>query len=187
LTAPASGSGEWARSIAKEERWSRMTAARVQDAGQARSMDLGGFGVAFRLFGRETGGAFSAVEHPIDPGVLAAPPHIHHNEDEYFYILDGEVTLLIADETVVARSGTIAFVPKGAVHTFWNHSDEPARLLEMFTPAGFEAYFEELPSLFGPNGPDLVALEALSRRYGMEAFPERIPSLMEAHALRPPA
>jgi hypothetical protein len=56
----------------------------------------------------------------------------------------------------------------------------------MFTPAGFEAYFEELPTLFGPTGPDLVALEALSRRYGVEAFPERIPALMEAHGLRPP-
>ncbi len=71
------------------------------------------------------------------------PPHIHLHEDETFYVLDGQSTFRLADETVVAGPGDFVNVPKGVVHNFCNRTDEPLRMILTFTPAGIERFFEE--------------------------------------------
>jgi mannose-6-phosphate isomerase-like protein (cupin superfamily) len=125
-------------------------------------LDFGGLGVRFMV----TGEGFSLVEHPIAPRTLAAPMHVHEHEDEYSYVLEGEVGVQIGDEVVYAKPGELVSKPRGIWHAFWNRTDEPARLLEIISPAGFERYFAELKPLLGPE-PDFAALAASQARYGL--------------------
>jgi quercetin dioxygenase-like cupin family protein len=96
--------------------------------------------------GAETGETFALVEHPIEPRILAAPMHTHRHEDEYTYVLEGEV----GDEVRIARPGDLVFKPRNVPHAFWNAGDVMARVLEIISPAGFERYFAEIAPLLPP-------------------------------------
>src|SRR5918994_5291394 len=108
---------------------------------------LGSIGVRFMLDGDEAEERFSLVEHPMSAHALAAPLHRHTREDEYSYVLEGRVGALLGDDVVVGAPGDLIFKPRNQWHTFWNAGDEPARLLEIISPAGFEQYFAELIAL----------------------------------------
>ena len=65
--------------------------------GEGKAVDMGGLGVVFKLFGADTGGRFALVEHPLAPGTLAGPPHVHRREDEASYVLEGEIMVQVGD------------------------------------------------------------------------------------------
>src|SRR5215813_7050871 len=121
--------------------------ATVLGPAEGKSGQLGGFGVRFMVDGAMSGGGFSLVEHPMAPHALAAPLHRHTNEDEYSYVLEGRLGALLGDEVVYGEPGDLIFKPRGEWHTFWNAGDEPARILEIISPGGFEAYFAEMAEL----------------------------------------
>jgi uncharacterized cupin superfamily protein len=151
------------------------------------AVDLAGVGVRFMIGGDLSGGGFSLVEHPLAPRVLGSPVHTHRNEDEYSYILEGEVGLEIGEDELVTRPGDLVFKPRGVPHAFWNPSDEPARLLEIISPAGFEHYFEEAAAMFPEAGePDMAAFAALCERYGLEMDFDSVPRLARRHGLDMP-
>jgi mannose-6-phosphate isomerase-like protein (cupin superfamily) len=136
-----------------------------RDGGRA---DFPRLGTRYILRGEDTGGQFALIEHQIPPRALAAPTHAHQHEDEYSYVLSGRVGVEIGDEVAEAGPGELVAKPRGIPHAFWNPGDEPARLLELISPAGFERYFEELaPHLSGSGPPDLEALAAIQQRYGL--------------------
>ena len=136
--------------------------------------------------GSESGGGFSLVEHPLPPRALAAPLHRHSREDEYSYILEGHVGALLGDEVVIGSPGDLIFKPRNQWHSFWNAGDEPARLLEIISPAGFEKYFDELVDMGGSRKADPQSIAALAKRYGLEVDPASIPVLVERFGLRMP-
>ena len=136
--------------------------------------------------GGETGGGFSLVEHPMSARALAAPLHRHTREDEYSYVTHGRVGALLGDEVVFGAPGDLIFKPRDQWHTFWNDGDEPARLLEIIAPAGFEGFFAELVDLGGVAGAAPVAIDALCQRYGLEMDPASIPGLVERFGVRFP-
>jgi quercetin dioxygenase-like cupin family protein len=105
--------------------------------------------VRFMIDGREADERFSLVEHPMSPRALAAPLHRHNREDEYSFVLEGSVGALLGNEVVIGQPGDLIWKPRGQWHTFWNAGDEPARILEIISPAGFERFFEELDGLGG--------------------------------------
>jgi quercetin dioxygenase-like cupin family protein len=144
---------------------------------------MGGLGVRFMIEGEETGSNFALVEHPIAPRVLAAPMHTHEREDEYTYVLEGEIGFQVADEVLVARPGDLVFKPRGVPHAFWNAGDTPARALEIISPAGFERYFAEIAPLLPPGPPDERALGAVMAKYGLEMDMSSVPVLVERHGL----
>jgi quercetin dioxygenase-like cupin family protein len=145
---------------------------------------LGSIGVRFMLGGEESGGGFSLVEHPMSPRALGAPLHRHANEDEYSYVLEGRMCALLGDEVVEAGPGDLVFKPRNQWHTFWNAGDEPARILELIAPAGFERYFAELAALGGGAVAEPDKLMEMAARYGLEMRPESIPELLERFDLR---
>jgi quercetin dioxygenase-like cupin family protein len=145
---------------------------------------LPGLGVRFMVDGETTGGAFSLVEHPIPPRALAAPLHTHHDEDEYSYILAGAVGIQLGDEVFVAAPGELIVKPRGIPHTFWNAGDEPARLLELISPAGFENYFREMAPLLAAEPRDPAAIGQVRARYRLDADLSSMPRLAEEHGLR---
>ena len=134
-------------------------------------------------------GEFSLVEHPIAPRTLAAPMHVHEHEDEYSYVLEGEVGVQIGDEVRYARPGDLVVKPRGIPHAFWNRTDEPARLLEIISPGGFERYFAELAPLLPPQvaPPDFAALGALQARYGLQMDMESAATIAAREGLDLPA
>ena len=143
-------------------------------------------GIRFMIGGEQTEGNFALVEHPIGPRALAAPIHTHKHEDEYTYVLEGEVGFQIGEKVLAAQPGDLVFKPRGVPHAFWNATDEPARALEIISPAGFERYFAELAPLFPPanQGPlDEEAVRAVREKYGLEMDMGSIPMLAERHGL----
>src|SRR3954470_19986708 len=147
---------------------------------------LGGIGVRFMIGGAETDERFSLVEHPMPPRALAAPVHRHLREDEYTYVLKGTVGALLGDEVLVASAGDLVWKPRNQWHTFWNAGDEPARILEIISPAGFERFFDELLDLGGAFKADPAAMGELCARYDLEMQPETVPGLLERFDLRMP-
>ncbi len=138
--------------------------------------------------GEETGGRFSMVEHPMSPRALAAPLHRHEHEDEYSYVLHGRVGALLGDEVVYASAGDLIFKPRNQWHTFWNAGDEPASIIEIISPAGFERFFKELSELgeASQGQIDPQALAELCARYGLGMKLESVPDLVKRFQVRFP-
>jgi mannose-6-phosphate isomerase-like protein (cupin superfamily) len=152
--------------------------------------DLGSVGVRFMIWGAETGGLFSLVEHPIPPKTLAAPYHRHAREDEYSYVLEGRMGALLGDDVVYAEAGDLVYKPRNQWHTFWNAGDEPCRILEIIAQPGFEHFFNELGDAMAaanaPNPGVVLANSDLPQRYAIEFQPERIADICQTHGLRFP-
>jgi quercetin dioxygenase-like cupin family protein len=110
------------------------------------------------LRGTHTGGALSVMDNAVPPR-WGGPPLHHHEFDETFYVLDGELTFQVGDELFTAGPGALAFARGGAVHTFANLGEDPARYLLLCTPAGFEGYFARLAAQAAGEDPPAWALE----------------------------
>ena len=156
-----------------------VTTARVIGPRDGEAGFLGSIGVRFMIDGEEADGRFSLVEHPMSARALAAPLHRHTREDEYSFVLEGSVGALLGDEVVVGTPGDLIFKPRGQWHTFWNAGDEPARILEIISPAGFERFFAELVALGGVAGASPETLADLCARYELELQPDSVPGLVE--------
>jgi len=152
---------------------------RIVGPTDGKAGSLGSIGVRFMIHRSEAGGDFSLVEHPMPPRRLAAPLHLHTREDEYSYVLEGRMGALLGDEVVYAEPGDLVFKPRDQWHTFWNAGDEPARILEIIAPGGFEDFFEELVDIGGVAEANPDQLMALCARYGHEVRPETVPELCE--------
>jgi quercetin dioxygenase-like cupin family protein len=152
------------------------------DEGQV--VHLLALGVRFMIDGDATGGALSLVEHPLPPRALGAPVHTHRNEDEYSYVLEGRVGVQLGGDVSEGGPGDLVFKPRGVAHAFWNAGDEPARLLEIISPAGFENYFRERAPLLAATDRDDAAIGDVVSRYELDIDFDSIPALAERHDLR---
>ena len=125
--------------------------------------------------GREdTNGQYGLVEIVVPAGV-GSPWHVHPEEDEWFYVLEGEMTFWVADTRLPLKAGSFAFGPKGVPHTFYAE-DGGARALVGFAPMQFEGFLREVgapapervlpPPPDGP--PDVARLIEIGKRNGLE-------------------
>jgi quercetin dioxygenase-like cupin family protein len=158
----------------------------VVQPGGGEQGNLGSIGVAFKLWGRDTGGAVSIVEHPFPVGALV-PPHLHTREDEYSIVTEGEIGFRSGDREVVLGAGGYITKPRGELHTMWNAGSSPARMIEVISPAGFEGFFRELADMIADGPPQGPALFALAASYGLEfGQPDWLPELISRYHLTPP-
>ena len=127
--------------------------------------------------GKETGGRYTLVE-VLEPDGVEAPLHVHHREDEAFWILEGELTFQVGEETIKASPGSFLFGPRNVPHRYTVDSG-PARLLFLLSPPGFEKLIyatsepaQELTLPPPPEGPpseaEMEQIGALVRQYGCE-------------------
>jgi mannose-6-phosphate isomerase-like protein (cupin superfamily) len=151
------------------------------------AVDLQSLGVRFLITGEESGGGFTLVEHPIPPRTLCAPLHRHSREDEYSFVLEGRMGALLGDDVVYAGPGDLVFKPRNQWHTFWNAGDEPCRILEIISPAGFEHFFAEVAAQMeaaaSGNPAESAEASALDTRYGVEFDYGSVPRLCAEHGL----
>ncbi|SCX54380.1 Cupin domain-containing protein [Klenkia marina] len=116
----------------------------VVRVGEGEVIDAGGIQHLFALTAAQTGGRLGLEEFTLPPRTVGARPHVHHSHDEYFVVLQGELTLSTAADDVVLRPGDVAAALRGTVHGYRNDTGEPARALCMYTPAGYEQYFRDV-------------------------------------------
>jgi quercetin dioxygenase-like cupin family protein len=129
-----------------------------------------------------TGGRVAVIEH-LSPRGSGSPLHVHHREDEWFYVIEGELTFWVGGEVTVASAGSFAFGPRDVPHTFIVTSDQ-ARFLLVTEPAGFEAFMRggaqpadrlEIPPP-AAEPPDVEGLTRLAATYGIDIIgPPGIP------------
>jgi quercetin dioxygenase-like cupin family protein len=160
---------------------------RIVGPRDGKTVDLRSLGVRFIAGQAETGGTVAVVEHPIPPRTLVAPLHRHEREDEYSFVLEGEMGAQLGDDVVCARPGDFVFKPRHQWHTFWNAGDAHCRVLEIISPGGFEGFFDELADLMASTGapnPGLaLAGSDLPARYAIAFQPDSIALLCRQHGL----
>jgi uncharacterized protein (TIGR02246 family) len=120
--------------------------------------------------GEATDGRFCLIEQATMPAGLASPYHTHHNEDEAFYVLDGQVRFICDGKWLNAGPGTWVFGPRDIPHGFKVVGSRPARMLFLCSPAGFEKFVLELcaPVDAVPGPPDMTKLMAAAARFNVE-------------------
>jgi mannose-6-phosphate isomerase-like protein (cupin superfamily) len=114
------------------------------EAGGGERLHYAGMEFAIRASAESTGGAFSIVEeiHPLD-----TPLHVHHDHDELFYVLEGEHIFSVGGTEFEAGPGDLIFGPRGVPHAQRRVIPRTGRILEMFSPAGFEGFFRDLAEM----------------------------------------
>ena len=123
--------------------------------------------------GDTTGGVVGLIEQ-LAPAGFTAPPHVHHGEDEAFFVLEGALTFHRGSTPIDAAPGTFVWLPRGESHWFEVHPGAGARLLQLNTPAGLEHFFEEMGTPFSSTGsppsgaPDFEKLLELASKYRIE-------------------
>lgn len=122
--------------------------------------------ITFKLDKTQTSGHFGSSEITIPPGQLGAPPHYHKNFDEICIVLQGVVHIMVEQEVFEVKKGGWHLRPRGKVHTFWNSGKKKAKIIELCSPGGHEAYMQDLAKLF-ENGatPGPGDLSKLAERY----------------------
>ena len=118
-----------------------------------------------------TNGGFGLIENVMPPG-FEAPYHVHKNEDEAFYVLEGEMAFVCDGKWMTAGPGTYVFGPRGIPHGFKVTGAAPARMLLLASPGGFEQFVLELsePLNAAPSAPDMAKLAATAARFGVEVL-----------------
>jgi mannose-6-phosphate isomerase-like protein (cupin superfamily) len=146
---------------------------KVVQPGGGESVDIPGFGAAFKLSSRDNNGLVAIVEHPFAVGTITAA-HRHTREDEHSIVLEGEIGFRSDDTEVVLGPGGYITKPRGQMHAMWNAGRVPGRIIEVITPGGFEPYFRELSELFTavkpPSGVSLretPEFTELAAKYGL--------------------
>ena len=142
---------------------------------QGRTVALVGDVYRFLATGEDTDGKYALWEAIVPPGG-GPPPHVHSREEEGFYVLEGEITLQVGDERLVATAGMFVNMPVGTPHSFKNEGRQPARMLISVAPAGLERMFFEfgvsLPegstTALPPTKEEIEKLLAVAPRYGIE-------------------
>jgi mannose-6-phosphate isomerase-like protein (cupin superfamily) len=139
--------------------------------------------VRWKIDGHLSDGRFAIVHHPLAPRALAAPLHLHHNEDEYSYVLTGQLGALLGDDVVVAPAGTWVRKPRRQWHTFWNHGDMPCEIIEVISPAGFENYFREVAAVWG----SVEQFAKINDKYALDMRFDSVPELCRRFGVTFPA
>lgn len=149
----------------------------AHEPGEGEALWWLGMLATIKVTAEQTGGHYALVEI-LAPDGYGSVLHVHHQEDEGFYILEGELTFYVGDQNIKARPGSFLFGPKDVPHAF-TVASRPARLLFAFSPGGLEGLVREMGeparSLDIPPQPDeepdeveMGRMVAIAARYGAE-------------------
>lgn len=143
------------------------------DLGEGRRIP----GTIFKVSQEDTGGTLSIWEHPYPPGVLV-PPHAHASHDQVMFVIEGLVGARIGDDEFTAGPGAYLNKPRGVPHTMWNVGPDPARVMEITTPGGLEAFVEGIAGILsGEGSPDRRTLSEHAAKYDTTFVMDWVPEL----------
>ncbi len=128
-----------------------------------------GIPTVMRSTAETTGGAFGLMEHWMIPPGFASPYHVHHQEDESFYVLEGQIAFVCDGKWSTAGPGTYVFGPREIPHGFKVVGSTPARMLLLCAPGGFEQFVVELGvPLADSSAPDMAKLMEVAAKYKID-------------------
>lgn len=140
----------------------------IVQTGGGKVVDAFGSEIRFALTAEHTGGALTLGFATVPRGE-GPPPHLHHNEDELFIIVEGRYQFLIGGEWTEAGPGAVVYVPRGSVHTFRNAGEGTARHWVLTTPSGFEQFYAKCEDVFAASGaPDMSRILEISAAHGIQ-------------------
>jgi quercetin dioxygenase-like cupin family protein len=162
-------------------------AVKVVRPGEGRQGGLmPGVGVIFKVDGTDSGGALAIVEHPFEVGGFV-PPHIHHREDEFSIVLEGEIGFRSEDNEVVLGPGGYIVKPRGEIHAMWNAGKTAARMVEVISPAGFDNLFRSIVDLTERGEAEMSQIVELANRYEVPlADPDWMAEVIQRYHLSVP-
>jgi quercetin dioxygenase-like cupin family protein len=153
------------------------------NAGEGEALWFLGLLVTVKASSETTAGRVAVIEH-LAPRGTGSPLHVHRNEDEWFYVIAGELTFWVGGQVITASAGAFVYGPRDIPHTF-TVSSEQARFLLVTEPAGFEKFMRaaaqpaerlEIPPA-ATEPPDIARMTALAAEYGIEILgPPGIPA-----------
>ncbi len=130
--------------------------------------------IRFIATGSETGGAYTLTESMVLPNG-GPPPHVHHRDDEAFWVLEGELEVVVGEQAYTVPTGGYVHLPRGVPHRFVNAGSAPARFLTLIVPAGLEGFFRDVgvPYVEGAEPPHedaahIAAIQGAAPNYGVE-------------------
>ena len=130
-----------------------------------------------KVSSRDSGGGYTLMEDNLKAHFYLGL-HRHRTHAETFYILDGSVTFYVDGDWHVAGPGTTLHIPPGVPHGV-RQGQEPARMLMIFQPAGFDLFLEELATMTPEDFADTARVDALNAKYDIEPLGD-LPSYPEA-------
>ena len=133
---------------------------------EARTIDVGGFGVTVLADEDVTGGGFSLIETAETAAGQGPPLHVHRDCSESFYVIAGRYRMHLDGQDFECPTGSFVYVPLGMRHTFQS-AEAGSRKLNLYTPAGMVGYFDALAAGI-TEGVDEAGLDAIAERYQME-------------------
>jgi mannose-6-phosphate isomerase-like protein (cupin superfamily) len=116
----------------------------ILQPGKGRVYNLGAMTAIFKADENETDDKYSISEWWLEPNSEGPHPHQHEDQDQVFYVLEGTVSMLVADKWIDADRGTFIRIPRNTIHTFANRTDKKAGMLNVDVPGGFE---KDMPSM----------------------------------------
>ena len=142
--------------------------AMMVERGQGQPVHVIGEDVTIKISSRDTGGAFAVFEGRTKP--LSGPPlHLHRDQDEWWYVVEGEYRFVVDGQEIHAGAGATVFAPRGSRHTFQNVGTAPGRTITTVVPGGLDLFFEELETI-APRGtvPDPAKMLPIFEKYNLE-------------------
>ena len=123
------------------------------------------------LSGEQTGNAYSMTEIVFQPGGQGTPMHVHHREEELYYVIEGKLEAQVGDQQVTLEAGGSVLLPRGVKHKVYPVGDAVTRVLMIITPPGLEKMLAEMDKL-NKDGLDLDALRRLAVKYEVDILPD---------------
>jgi mannose-6-phosphate isomerase-like protein (cupin superfamily) len=141
----------------------------------------------------QTNNQLSTWERVVQPKSMGPAPHVHEDLDEIMRVVKGKITVMVGDEIVEVEEGAWHLRPHGIVHTFWNATDEPAYVIEIYPNQNFEVFLEEFKKLMGefasakisPSSKEATQrIDALERQWGVVSYHDQREPLMKKYGLK---
>jgi quercetin dioxygenase-like cupin family protein len=157
-------------------------APKLVTPGDGKTVMLYGVRFNYKVVTADSGGGLAMMEVEIPAGTLVKP-HNHTREDEYSLIMAGTVGVRVGDRVLEAPAGSYLVKPRGTPHAMWNAKDEPAKVLEILSPAGLEEYFEALSPLLARHDP-AAKYYGLAQDYGLTIEDDWIEELERTYGVK---
>ena len=139
----------------------------VRSLGEGETLDVLGVTVRVTVSSDESGGSISVFVTENAPRI-GPPLHVHRNEDETFFVIDGEYRVRIGEELMTLTAGQSAFLPRGIPHTYANSGTTTGKLLVFATPGGFENFFRDVDALCRAGTASPETLAPVGAKHGLE-------------------
>jgi quercetin dioxygenase-like cupin family protein len=134
------------------EVWSAQTKIpKLVNLAEGKPIEAGLQHMRMMLSGDESAGGIQVCYDLLDPGVVV-PPHYQPDEDELFFVVDGEIEITVGAQTKILRKGGFGYAPRNTTHAFRNVTDKPAAMFTLNTPAGHERGFQAAERILNNGG-----------------------------------